>query len=93
MGTHNSRFSNIVGTQPQVTVQHKTLGMWKNSMFSWYKRDQITGQIHLYGSKAEFNGILSLNTQGRNCDRVIVFKNVTWDGSAFNWEQNVYGSN
>ena len=67
--------------------------MWKNSMFSWYKRDQITGQIHLYGSKAEFNGILSLNTQGGNCDRGIVFKNVTWDGSTFNWEQNVYGSN
>ena len=93
MGTHNSRFSNIVGTQHQVTLQHRTLGMWKNSMFLWYKRDQITGQIHLYGSKAEFNGILSLNTQGGNCDRGIVFKNVTWDGSTFNWEQNVYGSN
>ena len=46
-------------------------------MFSWYKLDQITGHIHLYGSKAEFTGILFLNTLGKNCDRGIVFKNVT----------------
>ena len=93
MGTHNSKFSNIVGTQHQVELQDKTWGMWKNSMFSWYKLDQITGHIHLYGSKAEFTGILFLNTRGKNCDRGIVFKNVTWDGSDFNWEQNVYESN